>query len=95
MMLKYYHRLRHDYLKRLRAEGVDISDKSVSLMSAWMCVCTVLVIPRPDNACGIGMKDAYVTATQFTVLYIHIDNYLDSTDVSRADKALFLSLIHI
>lgn len=89
MLLKHYDYLRSDYITKLQIDGVDTSNENISLISAWMCVCTVLVLPQPEGT-SVTMMDAYTISTKFTVLYIYIDSYLDNKDISAREKAKFV-----
>lgn len=85
----YYECVRKDYLNKLVSHGIDIQDKSISLVSPWMCICLILVLPKPRGS-TITLLEAYETCVKFTILYIHIDRYLDSTNITPQDKKEFI-----
>lgn len=91
LCFKATEKFKNCYVKSLELEGVNVNDSSLSFGSPFICTCLVLCIPPPDETVKISPIYAYETVVKFTVLYIYVDSYLDSTEVSKEEKKEFLS----
>lgn len=89
-MTKYCKYLAKDYVKRLKDEGVDVMHDTSTVVGPWVCVGCAITLPRPQESL-VTKSEAYTVAVKFSVMYIHVDSFVDSPAVSAVDKEAFVS----
>lgn len=89
-MINYCKAIVKDYVHRLKEEGIDAQDNPSVVVGPLLCVGSAVAMPKPHDSL-ITMSEVYTVAIKFSVMYIHVDSYIDSPTVSQEEKTAFVA----